>query len=85
MASNQSGGSGHPGEGQRGGSGNFSNDPHRASDVGKKGGQPTHGHPDDEDDSEMSRRSGSGNFSSDKEKGSDAGRKGGQPHGGSPK
>ncbi|MEZ3501063.1 general stress protein [Pantoea sp. KPR_PJ] len=51
----------------RGGSGNFSDNPQKASEAGKKGGQ----------------HSGGGNFKNDREKASEAGKKGGQnSHGG---
>jgi len=59
--------------------GNFANDPERAREAGRKGGEQSHG----------SGRSGSsqggkgGNFAQDKQKASDAGRKGGEhSHGG---
>ncbi|GME46937.1 stress-induced protein [Pantoea agglomerans] len=46
----------------RGGSGNFADNPQKASEAGKKGGQ----------------SSGSGNFKNDREKASEAGKKGGK-------
>jgi len=79
---------------QRGGSGNFSNDREKASEVGRKGGQHSHQGTDDhsrdnpergssESSGSGQRRGGSGNFANDPEKASEAGRKGGQPsHGG---
>lgn len=46
----------------RGGSGNFADNPQKASEAGKKGGQD----------------SGGGNFKNDREKASEAGKKGGK-------
>ena len=46
----------------RGGSGNFADNPQKASEAGKKGGQ----------------SSGGGNFKNDREKASEAGKKGGK-------
>ncbi|AWP31198.1 general stress protein [Pantoea eucalypti] len=46
----------------RGGSGNFADNPQKASEAGKKGGQ----------------NSGGGNFKNDREKASEAGKKGGK-------
>ncbi|MGC0941482.1 KGG domain-containing protein [Pantoea agglomerans] len=46
----------------RGGSGNFADNPQKASEAGKKGGQ----------------SSGGGNFKNDREKSSEAGKKGGK-------
>ncbi|MGD9426408.1 general stress protein [Pantoea sp. NSTU24] len=46
----------------RGGSGNFADNPKKASEAGKKGGQ----------------NSGGGNFKNDREKASEAGKKGGK-------
>ena len=46
----------------RGGSGNFADNPQKASEAGKKGGQ----------------SSGGGNFQNDREKASEAGKKGGK-------
>ena len=52
----------------RGGSGNFADNPQKASEAGKKGGKSS---------------GGSGNFKNDREKASEAGKKGGQnSHGG---
>jgi general stress protein YciG len=46
-SSNKSGGQSQPGQSQpgksAGGSGNFANDPKKASEAGKKGGQASHG------------------------------------------
>jgi hypothetical protein len=42
MANDQSGGNADKSK-QQGGSGNFANDPQRASEAGKKGGQHSHG------------------------------------------
>ncbi|WP_194206646.1 KGG domain-containing protein [Superficieibacter sp. 1612_C1] len=52
----------------RGGSGNFKDDPQKASEAGKKGGQSSSG--------------GGGNFKDDPQKASEAGKKGGQSSGG---
>ena len=82
---NQNGGS------ERGGKGNFANDPQRASEEGKKGGQQTHQGGSDEKSSQQqssgsSEGRGSNNFADDPEKASEAGRKGGHnSHGGSSK
>ena len=83
---------------QRGGSGNFANDPQTASEAGKKGGQHSHqqggsqtnqssntrgGQPEQADESGGTQQGGSGNFANDSERASEAGRKGGQhSHGG---
>lgn len=60
-----------------GGKGNFANDPQRASEEGKKGGEQSHqgskGHKSDQQGG-----SGSGSFADNPEKASEAGRKGGQ-------
>jgi general stress protein YciG len=58
----------------RGGSGNFANDPQRASDAGKKGGQHSHG---SQQQSGNPQQQG-GNFADDPQRASEAGRKGGQ-------
>jgi uncharacterized protein len=71
---------------QRGGSGNFANDPERASEAGRKGGQQSHQSSGEADKSQQggSGRSGgqqgggSGNFANDRERASEAGRKGGE-------
>jgi len=47
----------------RGGSGNFADNPQKASEAGKKGGQSS---------------GGGGNFKNDREKASEAGKKGGK-------
>ncbi|MGB6079061.1 MAG: KGG domain-containing protein [Xanthobacteraceae bacterium] len=60
---------------QRGGSGNFANDPKRASEAGHKGGQQIHGSGSTQ---HGSGRDNPGNFANDPEKASEAGRKGGQ-------
>jgi general stress protein YciG len=57
---------------QRGGSGNFANNPQRASEAGKKGGEHSQG------GSQGGGRDNPGNFANDREKASEAGRKGGQ-------
>ncbi len=72
---------------ERGGSGNFANDPQRASEAGKKGAEHSHGGGAQQDQGSQSEsggsRGGSGNFANDREKASEAGKKGGeQPHGG---
>ncbi len=55
--------------------GNFADDPQRASEAGKKGGQMSQGG--------GGKESNPGNFANDREKASEAGRKGGQnSHGG---
>jgi hypothetical protein len=61
------GGSGSEGTGK---GGNFANDPKRASEAGKKGGQQSHG--------TGGNTSKEGNFATDREKASDAGKKGGE-------
>ena len=84
--SNQSGDSNKSSGSERGGSGNFSNDPQRASEQGKKGGQQSQGtthqggahQGGSQKEPGESQRGGSGNFADDKEKASEAGRKGGQ-------
>jgi hypothetical protein len=70
---------------QRGGSGNFANDPERASEAGRKGAQQSHqgsGQTDKsqqgESDSAGQQRGGSGNFANDPARASEAGRKGGE-------
>ena len=78
------------GSNQRGGSGNFANDPEKASEAGRKGGQQSHQGSEDQKSRERGaeksggqQRGGSGNFANDPEKASEAGRKGGQAsHGG---
>ena len=87
MANNQSGDSKRSGGPEHGGKGNFSNDPQRAADAGKKGGQQSQSttHKDiSQKDSAGSQRGGSGSFANDPQKASEAGRKGGEhSHGGS--
>ena len=88
MTTKQSGGSQSSGSSERGGSGNFANDPQRASEEGKKGGtqHSQHSGKQSQSGSEKSQRGASGNFANDPEKASEAGRKGGQhSHGGSTK
>jgi uncharacterized protein len=59
---------------RRGGSSNFTNDPQRASEAGKKGGEHSHG---------GAQKSSSGASHSEHEKASDAGKKSGEhSHGG---
>ncbi|MCO5129703.1 MAG: general stress protein [Xanthobacteraceae bacterium] len=61
---------------QRGGSGNFANDPKRAAEAGQKGGQHSQGVSHEQHGG--SGNSNPGNFANDREKASEAGRKGGQ-------
>lgn len=72
---------------QRGGSGNFANDPKRASEAGRKGAQQSHQGSGESDNksqrggSESSggqQRGGAGTFANDPEKASEAGHKGGE-------
>ena len=70
---------------QRGGSGNFADDPKRASEAGRKGGQQSHQGSGESDrsrqggsESSGGQRGGSGNFANDPERASEAGRKGGE-------
>jgi hypothetical protein len=83
---------------ERGGSGNFANDPQKASEAGRKGGQHSHqggsqsktgpseksgGQEEQADESGGAQQGGSRTFANDPEKASEAGRKGGQhSHGG---
>ena len=56
--------------------GNFANDPQKASEAGKKGGQSS-------GQGSGGKGSGGGNFANDRQKASEAGKKGGQSsHGG---
>ncbi len=58
--------------------GNFANDPKRAREAGRKGGEHSHSSGSSSGDSH-----GGGNFATDREKASEAGRKGGEhSHGG---
>ena len=50
--------SGHSSDNQRSGSGNFANDPERASEAGKKGGQ--HSHSGSQGGTDTSKGTGSG-------------------------
>lgn len=61
---------------QRGGSGNFANDPERASEAGKKGGE--HSRQGQHSQSGGSSGQQGGNFADNPEKAREAGRKGGQ-------
>jgi hypothetical protein len=63
---------------ERGGSGNFANDPQRASEAGKKGGEHSHGQQNQGGGSQGQQGGNPGNFANDREKASEAGRKGGQ-------
>ena len=68
----------------QGGKGNFANDPQRASEPGKTGGQQsqatsgTLGERSGSNETGASHRGGSGNFANDPEKASEAGKKGGE-------
>jgi uncharacterized protein len=67
-------------ESQRGGSGNFANDPQRASEAGKKGGEHSRAGSRQQGETQNESgesRGGSGNFADDREKASEAGKKGG--------
>ena len=80
---NKAGDANQKGGSERGGKGNFANDPQRASEEGKKGGQQSHQGNSDEKSSRRqssgsSQGRGSNNFADDPEKASEAGRKGGQ-------
>ena len=64
MASSHSSGSQQSGGTAHGGSGNFANDPQRASEAGNKGGQHSHsGSHESHDDAERTERSSSGTVS----------------------
>jgi hypothetical protein len=63
---------------ERGGSGNFANDPQHASEAGKKGGEHSHGQQNQGGGSQGQQGGNPGNFANDREKASEAGRKGGQ-------
>jgi len=82
---------------ERGGSGNFANDPQKASEAGQKGGQHSSGGRSGGQQEQADRstgqqggsgssgqqQGGSGSFKDDPEKAGEAGRKGGQhTHGG---
>jgi general stress protein YciG len=69
--SNQASGGSSP----QGGSGNFANDPQKASEAGRKGEQRSHGGSSDD---QASQRGGSDNFADDPQKTGEAGRKGGE-------
>ena len=71
---------------ERGGSGNFENDPQRASEAGRKGVQQSGGNfaDDPQRASEAGRKGGqesSENFAADPQRAAEAGRKGGQQSG----
>jgi hypothetical protein len=57
---------------ERGGSGNFANDPQRASEAGKKGGEHNHGKQQQQHQSGSSKQQGGGNFADDRERASEA-------------
>jgi general stress protein YciG len=68
---------------QRGGAGNFANNPERASEAGRKGGQSQQSGGKSDNQAGRS-RGGSGNFADDPQRASEAGKKGGEAfHGGS--
>jgi len=80
---------------ERGGSGNFANDPQRARESGKKGGEHSHGGSQQSGSHQGGRqqgesksgsggsRRGQGSFANDHDKASEAGKKGGEhSHGG---
>lgn len=60
---------------QQGGSGTFANDPRRASEAGRKGGQQSHQQGQSGADT---RQQGGGNFGQNPERAARAGRSGGQ-------
>jgi general stress protein YciG len=65
--------------------GNFANDPARASEAGKKGGEHSHGghSQTSQSGSHSGQQGGSGNFANDPARASEAGKKGGEAsHGG---
>jgi general stress protein YciG len=67
---------------QQGGKGNFANDPQRASEAGKKGGERSHSGAQHEQSSEGGRsQQGGGNFADDPKRASEAGKKGGEHSG----
>lgn len=59
-------------EGGRNSGGNFKNDPQRAAEAGRKGGQQSQSGGSD------GGQQGDGNFANDRERAAEAGRKGGQ-------
>ncbi|WP_398471746.1 general stress protein [Tardiphaga sp.] len=63
---------------ERGGSGNFANDPQRASEAGKKGGEHSHGGQQSQSGGNKGQQGGGGNFAQNPDRASEAGRKGGQ-------
>lgn len=62
---------------ERDGSGNFANDPQRASEAGKKGGERSHSGQQSQG-TEKGGQQGGGNFADNPDRASEAGRKGGQ-------
>ena len=63
--------------------GNFKNDPAKASEAGRKGGEHSHGGSQSGSEGGGAERGGAGNFKNDPERASEAGRKGGEhSHGG---
>ncbi len=63
---------------ERGGSGNFANDPQRASEAGKKGGEHSHAAQQSQSGGSKGQQGGGGNFAQNPDRASEAGRKGGQ-------
>jgi hypothetical protein len=68
---------------ERGGSGNFANDPQRASEAGKKGGEHSHGGGSQQQQGGSQSnpggsRGGSSNFANDPERAREEGKKGGE-------
>jgi general stress protein YciG len=72
MASNQQGSGAN-----RGGSGNFADDPQRASEAGKKGGEHSQASGHQPASTQQGSGKPSGNFADDRAKASEAGKKGG--------
>ncbi|GLS20976.1 hypothetical protein GCM10007874_39930 [Labrys miyagiensis] len=61
-----------------GGKGNFADDPKRAAEAGKKGGEKSHGGQHQQSSDKGGAQQGSGNFADDPERAPEAGKKGGQ-------
>jgi uncharacterized protein len=62
---------------KRGGNANFANNPKRAAEAGRKGGEHSHGG-QHEQSSGDGRQQGEGNFADDTQRAAEAGRKGGK-------
>jgi len=62
----------------RGGAGNFANDPKRAAEAGRKGGQRSHSNQHSQAGDDSKRQQGGGTFADDAKRASKAGKKGGQ-------